>query len=219
MPPKQVDGSRWVHHRGLNCWQGRGAEGIEARDPWHRAASVQDCKAECERYTACDGVVMFADQFPLTCWLRSKLHLNECVDYPEYDFFERVPAGGAEKSTIPTRGAEKSTTPVALPMPSSPDLAGGSVSPPDSADVSGWVHHDGLNCWPGRGAEAIDGRDPWQQSHSVEDCKAECQRYTSCDAIVVLKEQFHHMCWLRTKLQIDDCIDFPHYDVFERVHA
>jgi len=78
-----------VQHPALNCWEGYGAEHIEGRNPWQKAVSLEQCKAECERHAACDGIVMFADFSPPTCWLLKELHLDECVEYPEFSVWER----------------------------------------------------------------------------------------------------------------------------------
>merc|ERR1712080_564640 len=74
---------------------------------------------------------------------------------------------------------------------------------PCSAD---WVKHEGMDCYPGRGALAILP-DPLPTSLTLEDCKAECLDHSACRGVVtVTKDQGNKgKCYLRRNLRLQSC--------------
>lgn len=69
--------------------EGYGATPIKDKAPFSRSLSLAACQAECEAEAKCDGIVMFASQFPETCWLHTNIDLSECVSFLEYDVWVR----------------------------------------------------------------------------------------------------------------------------------
>lgn len=79
----------WTHHRGVSCRQGFGAEEIDGKSPFQHSLTLVECQAECEAEPLCDGIVMFASQFPGTCWLNQIVNLSACTAFVDYDIWVR----------------------------------------------------------------------------------------------------------------------------------
>merc|ERR1712176_1029081 len=80
----------WKQHPATNCWEGNGADGIAGKNPLPNSLSLSDCKKVCEAEPSCDGIVVYARPDPVTCWLRTRLTLNDCVrPYNGFDTWER----------------------------------------------------------------------------------------------------------------------------------
>jgi len=189
--------SSWVHQPGRNCWSGHGAEPIDGKDPVSKgkAFSLEECQEECEALDECDGAVMLSNQYPGMCWLRQMLVLSECMDYPDYDVWVRPSRPDA------SRRRRIATTPV----PSA---------------VDSWIKHPGVNCWTGRGAAPIEGKDPVEGSLSSTECKVECEKDAACEGFVMLTGQDPGFCWLRKNMRLSECVhDYPEYSLWERSSA
>jgi len=76
-----------------------------------------------------------------------------------------------------------------------------------------WEYHPRMNCFRGRGADSIDGKDPIE-GITLTECMNQCKADPICEGFVMLAAQDPGLCWLRRDITFSDCIEYPEYDVW-----
>jgi len=238
VPPQSGLGS-WAHHPSTNCYGDHGAMGIAGMDPAPRAMTVAACQAACEADASCEAIVVPTNQEPGQCWLRKDVDLSLCLSGPTYETWKRLPSSPAVAPTVaptatptveptpapqpaPTRAPMPAPTeaPRAAPMPSPrPAPMRAPVQAPMPAptpEASPWLHYPNKNCYGDHGARGIAGFDPVPNAVSLTGCQAACEADALCEAVVMPSGQSFGQCWLRTDVELSECMPWNGYDVWLR---
>jgi len=91
-PFAKTPASTWTKERGLNCYTGRGATGID-KDPIG-TLSLKACQAKCKEMAACTGITVetSSENKKGNCWRRKDINLAQCDrTFGEFDTWIRSP--------------------------------------------------------------------------------------------------------------------------------
>lgn len=147
----------WKRLFGTNCYTNRGAEPVNPSEQWIEADSVENCKRMCFFDPNCEAVV--------TCD-------HSCGD-PR--FKEGRTCWTIKKVTLSQCETNTGFTTHLKPKPK-PLLV-------ENWGVTGRL--SGVNCYPGRGAEAVDPAKQFLDVAGLEACQAACDQKPGCEAVVM----------------------------------
>jgi hypothetical protein len=154
----------WTHYRGVHCREGHGAEDIAGKSPFLHSLTLDECKVECELDAACEGIVMFAGQFPGTCWLH-KMSLASCTAFVDYDVWVRD-----DRITTKFLPGSFTSNNVYEKVDSGVGAWGGLCTCPDGNSYSVGDNHDAcgsLACIGGISSECVKVADPIRDGRKV----------------------------------------------------
>jgi len=185
----QPPSTRWDAHYGLNCYEGFGGTEL-AQLPG--TFTRRECQAECMDRSRCEGVIMRSGwtDGASPCWLVSNVQVQNCQEYPDYDFWHRIDSPSVISTTVFTSS---------------------STSQPSQSMA--WDHHEGINCYEGFGGTSMGQLDG---TFTLADCKAACLDRSGCNGIVMRSgwTDGTSPCWLVGDIRIHDCQVYPDYDVW-----
>jgi len=88
--------------------------------------------------------------------------------------------------------------------------------PPPAPTLSGWVEHADKNCFPGHGADVVDGDDPthpYSVNMTVSQCQGACAVKDDCTGIVV-PSNGSPQCFRRKNINLAECLDDQGYNAY-----
>lgn len=66
----------WFSYNALNCYSGHGAKEIDTTPL--QATNVEECRAQCDKMSECDGITYQYAEGSLKCWRRKQFDLGNC---------------------------------------------------------------------------------------------------------------------------------------------
>ena len=223
LPPIDGGSAQWAWHVGLNCWEDHGAVNLPDANPLIGTYSVEECRQKCEMNPHCEVAVIavHVGTPKKPCFLRTSLQISECLNYADFDVWEirRTPSTATTTSAATTTTATTTTTSTTTPAAttSSGSRPAPVILPPIDGGSAQWAWHVGINCWEDHGAVNLPDANPLIGTYSVEECRQKCEMNPHCEVAVIAVHVGtpKKPCFLRTSLQISECLNYADFDVWE----
>jgi len=192
---------KWTSLHSTNCYPGQGAENINGQDVLKGHHLIYECEHACLGEPSCEGIVWHDTQDGHTdnCYLCTNISLSHCT------------MDDAVNLRVLTRAARLASTSTTSVKPTTTDP---SLDPEKS--WHSWSAYSATNCYSGRGALQIEGKDPVPGRKLLKECQEECMADASCDAIVMhdTEDGLQDNCWLRSDVAIDACEIHEGFDLW-----
>ena len=176
----------WKKYDSTDCYEGNGGDPVPGKpDPYSNSFTLDECKDACQADTSCEGIIREASDGDSEGLCYLRLNL-ELNKCAEDSIWELYTKDEQAEPEIFENSKQKSK----------------------------WTKSDGMDCYEGKGGEAIQP-DPYSNSMTLEDCRAACQSEDGCVAIIRKSsdEDSEGICYLRRNIEIEKCVQDVTWDL------